>query len=380
MITACAAASLAFSAAAADRNVALKRLGNHYIASGQADGLSMAIIANGKVRFLNFGTTSQATAQPPTRHSVYEIGSVTKVFTSLLLAQAIVEGRVGLNDDIRQHLPGHYPNLEQQGVPVRLVHLAETTSGLPDNIPDLAPLLQQAGPDRAPFLIADRWKEYSTADLLSELRSVTLANTPGSVTRHSNVAAVVLAAILERTYGEPYEKLVARYIEVPFGMKAGSGNARAAKRVPGQNANRLTMPKIEGRYILPAGGLRYSSADLARFVQAQLNRQTAAVRLSQQGTGGGQPATLGFNWHIAPGTNGGRVLRASGSTFGSSSYVEVRPDEGCGLVLLTNRSGAESALYILAAAALQHGICSRLGPRQPTAPRASKADSTGAIR
>lgn len=357
----------------------MERLGNHYIASGQANRLSMAIIANGKVRFLNFGTTSQATAQPPTRHSVYEIGSVTKVFTSLLLAQAVVEGRVGLNDDIRQHLPGHYPNLEQQGVPVRLVHLAETTSGLPDNIPDLAPLLQQAGPDRAPFLIADRWKDYSTADLLSELRSVTLANTPGSVARHSNVAAVVLAAILERTYGEPYEKLVARYIELPLGM-AEAGNVRAAQMVPGQNANRLAMPNIEGRYILPAGGLRYSSADLARFVQAQLNRQTAAVRLSQQGTGGGQPATLGFNWHIAPGTDGGRVLRASGSTFGSSSYVEVRPDEGCGLVLLTNRSGAESALYMLAAAALQHGICSQHGPQRPATPRTTKAKSINRIR
>ena len=339
-----------------------QQLGRLFVASGMADGLAMAVIQNDRVQYFNFGTISPTSVQPPTPDTAFEIGSITKVFTSLLLAQAVVEGRVGLHDDIRQHLPGDYPNLAWDGAPVQLVHLAETTSGLPDNIPDLAPYLAQGGAARAPFLIAERWQDYTEADLLAALASARLVSKPGAESRHSNVAASLLGIILERVYAEPYPSLVKRHIEQPFGMATGTGNRRPL--AIGRDANGNTMPLIVGRHILAAGGLRYSSADLGRFVRAQIRAQSPAIRLSQQATGGGQPATLGFNWQFASDRVHGRILRTSGGTFGSSSYVEIRPDRGCGLVLLANRSGAEGALYTLASEIWEKGLCGQ----RPVAP------------
>lgn len=337
------------AAAAPGTDAALAQPGEDFIRTGQADGLSVAIIEHGAVRFLDFGRVSRASDQRPSQDTVYEIGSITKVFGSLLLAHAVTEGRVDLQDDIRRYLPADYPNLEREGTPVRLAHLAATTSALPDNIPDLAPLIGAEGADRAPFRIAERWATYSNADLLRDLGSATLLDRPGAASRHSNVAASLLAIILERVYGEPFDRLVTRYIEQPFGMGPGSGAARAGDVATGYNGNLVAMPALDSRYILPAGGLRYSSADMARFVQAQLRADHAAIRLSQQPLGGADQPALGFNWRIAASPDGTRVLRASGGTFGGSSYVEIRPELGYGIVLLANRSGAESALYQLAA-------------------------------
>ncbi|UYV15609.1 serine hydrolase domain-containing protein [Porphyrobacter sp. ULC335] len=331
----------------------VQRLGEAFIAADQADALSVAIIEQGNVRFLNFGTISRSSAMRPDSGTVYEIGSITKVFTSLLLAQAVVEQRVDLQDDIRQYLPGDYPNLEWQGEPVRLVHLAETTSALPDNIPDLEPFIEEGGPSRAPFLISERWSSYSNDDFLTDLRSATLIDRPGTTPRHSNVAATLLGIILERVYNDRYETLVSRFIEQPAGMKSGSLEVRASDLATGYSGRGVAMPALDNRYILSAGGLRYSSADMAKFVQAQLRADGKAIRLSQQATMKYDQGGLGFNWRFAIPADGTHVLRASGGTFGSSSYVEIRPERDYGIVLLANRTGAENALYLLAEKAWQ---------------------------
>lgn len=350
-------------AAAANTDAALAQTGEAFIRTGQADGLSVAIIEHGAVRFLNFGRVSRDSDQRPSQDTVYEIGSITKVFGSLLLAHAVTEGRVDLQDDIRRYLPGNYPNLERDGAPVRLAHLAATTSALPDNIPDLAPLIAAEGADRAPFRIAEQWATYSNVDLLRDLGSATLLDRPGAASRHSNVAASVLGIILERVYGEPFDRLVTRYIEQPFGIGAGTGKARASDFAVGYNGNLVAMPALDSRYILSAGGLRYSSADMARFVEAQLRADHPAIRLSQSSAGGDTNPALGFNWRIAASPDGTRVLRASGGTFGGSSYVEIRPELGYGIVLLANRSGAESALYQLAGQFRDQSATERNGQR-----------------
>lgn len=367
LVAACAApvASVPASAAVVPQDPELRRLGEGFITAGRADGLSIAIIDGGEIRFLNFGTTSKSAVRQPTEGTVYEVGSITKVFTSLLLAHALTEGRVDLQDDVRRYLPGPYPNLQRDGSPVRLVHLADTTSGLPDNIPDLQPFLAQGGAERAPLLISERWKTYSTADLLVDLGPAALVDRPGAASRHSNVAASLLGHVLETVYGQPYDRLVLRYIETPYGMGRGSGGDSTRDPTPGFNADGLAMPMIEGAYIRSAGGLRYSSADMARFILALLESDEAAIRLSQEPIAGSEHPMAGFNWFRSRSPNSGLVLRASGGTFGSSSYIEIRPQEGYGLVLLTNRSGAEGALYDLAEQAWRQAARSRPSTNTP---------------
>lgn len=110
-------------------------LGETFMKDKQAVGLSIGFYNNGTNYFYNFGTTEKGKALRPTENSIYEIGSITKTFVSLVLANAVLEKRIRLDDDIRKFLNGSYPNLEYRGKPIKVLHLANTTSGIPNWLP-----------------------------------------------------------------------------------------------------------------------------------------------------------------------------------------------------------------------------------------------------
>lgn len=320
-------------------DLTFQRLGNEFIKNGRTDGLSIAVVKDGKAHFYNFGSTTREKTLTPTERSVYEIGSITKVFTSLVLAHAVSEGKVGLQDDIRRYLPGEYPNLAYQGTPVRVVDLANTTSALPDNLPNPFPQ-GKVDPDKAPFMALEAMKRYTDKQLYEELKTASLSDKPGTAPRHSNLAADLLGKILEKVYGEPYETLIARYIEKPFGMATGTGRSRAADEVNGYNKRQVAMPRMYDRAFLAAGGLRYSTADMAKFLTAELAAADPAIRLSQQPAWGDpNNFAVGLNWTLSKTVDSQPRLRMSGSTFGCSSYIEMYPAMDYGIILLANRPG-----------------------------------------
>lgn len=329
---------------------AIPILGAEFVSSGKSDALSIAIVRNGEAHFYNFGSVSPERKVLPSEHSLFEIGSITKVFTALLLAHAVVEGRIGLHDDVRQYLPGNYPNLAFEGTPVRIIDLADFTSALPDNLPDLAKVTASAKPGTESSMIAHAWAQYSEASLLEDLKSVNLVGRPGVIPRHSNIAAELLGVILKRAYGASYEALLTQYIDKPLHMKSGTGNKRSALFVTGYDMQHHAMPAISGDFILPAGGLRYSSADLANFVKAELAASDRALRLTQEPAWGNpENAAVGLGWRISKTSEGKAELYTSGGTFGSSSYIEMVPSLGYGIVLLANRAGeTEGQLHDLA--------------------------------
>jgi serine-type D-Ala-D-Ala carboxypeptidase/endopeptidase len=114
----------------------VQALVDDFVRSGKAPGVSVAVLRDGSTRFYNAGVLSRATNAPVTEHSVHEIGSISKTFTSLLLAHAIGEGRARIDDDVRKHLPPGYDNLVRDGRPIRIADLVTTTSALQDNLPD----------------------------------------------------------------------------------------------------------------------------------------------------------------------------------------------------------------------------------------------------
>lgn len=322
-----------------------QRLGAEFVAADRSDGLSIAVVENGRTHYYNFGTVSRQTLQKPTEDTVYEIGSITKILTSLILANAIGEGKVGLQDDIRGYLPGEFPQLAYEGDPVRLIHLANTSSALPDNLPPLP-----ADAVRAPFQAVAALKRVTDRELYAELAKARLVDRPGREPRHSNLAAILMGGILERVYGQPYERLLARYVEQPLGMQAGTGEARATLLATGYDRDGAAMPALDARSVLSGGGLRYSAADMAKFLSAQLAAKDAAIRLSQSPAWGDpDKVAVGFNWIIGKTVDDRLRLRHSGGTFGFSSYIELYPQRGYGIVLLANRPGeAQGQLQDLA--------------------------------
>ena len=315
--------------------------GEAFVKAGHADGLSIVVVLDGKPAFLGFGTQERGKNAPPTADTVFEIGSISKTFGSLLLAQAVVADQARLDDDMRRYLPpGDYPGLAYQGRPVTLRDLVATTSALPDNLPEsLVVAAKGAKPAEAPFVIVKGLAGYTTPQFLADLRRASLQREPGKLPAHSNVAAQIVGLIDAKVLGKPFETLLAERIERPLGMASGTGRDRAAPMATGYTSSGRAAPVWDAPVTRAAGGLRYSARDMAKYVARQLDESDPAVRLSHQPQWGDpKERAIGFNWIIETTIDGGTRLSHSGGTFGFASYMELYPEEHYGVVLLANRS------------------------------------------
>ena len=325
-------------------DLVVQQEGKAFIKEPTRVGLSVGIIKDKQTYFYNFGTTEKGTSKAPTQNTIYEIGSVSKTFASLLLAQAVTEKRLSLEDDVRKYLKGKYPNLAYAGKPIKLVHLANTTSALPDNLPDRTATWQQANPDSIPSLILKASSTYTKQNFYDDLHSVKLDTVPGLLPRHSNAGAQLLAYILENVYQIPYEKLVEKYIEKPLQMRSATtvkaGNSLLAV---GHNEKGNRMPYHFINNLEPSGGLRYSAADMVKYLAFQLAETNKAVALSHQPTWGSlEEEAIGLNWNMRKTADSKRQLLHTGGTFGFASYCSFYPELGFGIVVLSNESDRET--------------------------------------
>ncbi|WP_460961789.1 serine hydrolase [Spirosoma litoris] len=316
---------------------AIQQLGTAFVREKTHVGLSIGIIRNGKTSFYNFGTTEKGKNLVPTQHTIYEIGSITKTFGSLLLAKAVLEKRAKLDDDIRQYLDGDYPNLAYEGKPIRLVNLTNWTSELPDNFPNQPDRFKQVNPDSVPFRIVNELSHYTKQDFFNDLHAVKLKAAPGQNPRHCNVAAQLVGYILEKIYQMPYEELIRKQVEEPLQMQNTFGPIPSDLFAKGYDGKGNPMPAFTMKAMQAAGGLRYSATDLLKYAAYQLDERNKAVQLTHQLTWGdpGNQA-FGLNWFLHKTIDSKRQVEHSGGTFGFASYCDLYPDQKVGLVLLAN--------------------------------------------
>ncbi len=306
-----------------------------FLKEAKADGISVAIVRDGETQFHDAGFAVRGGARA-SRNTVYEIGSITKTFTGLILSHAIQEKRVALTDDIRRYLPSGFGNLAKDGRSITFADIVTTTSALPDNIPDWHDALGNPTPAELPLRITQFYKNYMPPDFLRDLAKVQLIDTPGREARHSNTASELLGILLSRIYGQPYPTLVTRYIEKPFGMRGGAGAISPALLAIGYTDK--AMPALSLPIVLPAGGLRYGTADMARYLRAQIvARDPAVARTQQRLWGTPDHQAIGFHWIIAKAADSQLYYRHSGGSFGCSSYCDFYPALRYGIVLLSNR-------------------------------------------
>jgi Beta-lactamase len=108
-----------------------------YTGQNSPAGIAIATLYRGQERYYNYGEVVRGGKVLPTSRTIFEIGSITKTMTGVLLAQAVRDKKLQIDDDIRRYLPGKYPQLEFGGKPIRVRHLAKHTSGLPASPPGI---------------------------------------------------------------------------------------------------------------------------------------------------------------------------------------------------------------------------------------------------
>ena len=288
---------------------ALRALGRDWLEHYHGIGLSIGIYDDGKSSFYNFGSTQLEGNRPPTKDTIYEIGSISKTMTGQLLARAIVEGRAQPSDEIERYLGEPYPNLANEGEKVRLIHLANMTSQLMDNIPDMTQVrLVKGEPLEATRMAVI--SRYTREEFLRQLHRVAPRLKPGSDPAHSNVASMLLGVALEKIYGEPFETILQREIEKPLRM--GSGTQPDTRLL----AKRLHREERAAAALLGADGLSVRGSSLQ-------HRRAAAIRgLAAGGAGclgeAGAPAHL---VHAGQAPVGGDVLDRVGNAARTAAAV-----------------------------------------------------------
>ncbi|CAM3991519.1 serine hydrolase [Mucilaginibacter galii] len=313
-----------------------------FMRSGNRVGISIGVLNNGKSFIYNYGSTTPGQQRLPTGNSVYELASITKTFSSALLAQAVIDKKAKLDDDIRLYLDEEYPNLEYKGTPIKLVNLANLTSGLPNWMPDNKDLFNNANPDSIPYILDALHKKYTRTDLYRDLHWVNLDIVPGSVTKHCNTAAQLLGYIMEKVYGAPLEMVLRKQLTGPLNMNNTTflteGNLPAAL-VKGYDGKGKLMPFIVWDDLKVAASLSSTVADMLKYVAYEMDEHKAEVNLSHQPTNGKpEMGAIALNWKINQTATNGLKISHTGGSLGFSTYMVFYPHAKMGIVLLTNEA------------------------------------------
>lgn len=302
-------------------------LAGEYFRNPKTTALSVGVIKDGKRFTYHYGETAKGNHHLPDNSTVYEIGSVTKTFTATLLARAVLAGKVSLTDDIRKYLGNDYPNLEYNGMPIRLIDLANHTSrlpGLPGNFEAQVPFLPLQ-----PYL---NYTQEMFWNFIHEFRPDTL---PGQKFEYSNTGFTLLGKILEKINNKSYETLLKKEVFGPLGMKRATTILSTAKgsKALGYSENGRPIGVSTLQLFVPAGGIYADLEDMLQYTGQQIAEKDKAVKLTHQLTQG----NTGLSWGMVDLPSGkGRMLQHSGSTEGFNSNVTVFPDIKSGFVVLAN--------------------------------------------
>jgi len=322
-----------------------------------AMAVSIGVIFNGDSGTFHFGSLNPGRATPPTDATIYPIASITKTFTGVLLAQAVLEHRVALDDDVRKYLIGSYPNLEFQRRPIRLKDLLDHRSGLPFLLPDVPQGQPEFAHDATPWTarVAALESHYSRQDFLHDLHKVVLSAVPGTTVSYSNAAAILVGYILEEIYGKPYDVLLHDRILQPLHMTNTAivqTPEEVSRTARGYDAKGIMMPEAPIA-LGAAAGLKSTITDMLAYAAWGVAEKDPAIRLAHQPvvtvapqvTGLKYPYMSGLNWqeiHATGATGTRRLIWQSGGMDGYASYCIEEPELHLAVVALFNESGASS--------------------------------------
>jgi serine-type D-Ala-D-Ala carboxypeptidase/endopeptidase len=291
-------------------------------------------------RIVTYGSLGEKDLRSLTGDTLFEIGSITKVFTSLLLADMVQRGEVALSDPVAKFLPG-VTLPERNGKRITLRDLAAHTSGFPKD----APIKTLVNP----------YEHYSPEQMYQYLSGLRLTRDIGSRWEYSNIGVALLGHALALRAGTDYEHLVATRITGPLGMNNTWITLTPDARMRLVTGHTMIGPPASENELgtWPAmGAMRSSAADLLTLLSAFLGHSNTplapAMALMVQTRlpiHDGQVQALG--WQIGwpwrgPGSPESTIASHMGITAGFTSFAGYNPKTRVGVVVLANHVAIDS--------------------------------------
>jgi Beta-lactamase class C and other penicillin binding proteins len=235
---------------------------NAYLKQQNTQSLAIGILKNGQTKTYFYGETAKGNQTPPTKTSIYEIGSLSKVFTAILLSNLVEEGTITLDQPISLFLPDTLKKNEELSK-ITFQMLANHTSGLP-RLPDNLDKVKG-------FNENDPYKTYDKKALYNYLSSFKNKKNPGEEYEYSNLGYAVLGDIICGIYKKSYEQLVKDIIGKPLDMN------NTFQVLDPKRKDTFKVYNKDGQEVIPwsfdafgpAGGLKSTLEDLLKFANAQ---------------------------------------------------------------------------------------------------------------
>jgi len=312
---------------------------------------SICIYKDGEKYIGHYGEIEKGEKNKPTDESLYCIGSVTKTFLGLLVAQAVIDGELDLEMDIRKYLKEDYPNLEYEGKPIKIKDLVTHTSALPGNMPlEKAALFEQIDSSLMQRM-NDVDANYSKEKFLKELHTITLDTLPGVAFSYSNAGANLTAHILENVYEKPFESL----LEEKIFQKAGITNThillneeQESKVIKGYGIGGVLAP-MEHLSLWGADGRMYSNMpDMVKYIKLQLDENNPAILKSHEVLKSySETNKTGYFWPIGYDETDGTYYEHHGGSFGAQTWLFIIPKHNMGIMIAVNNGDFDTGPKIL---------------------------------
>ena len=294
-------------------------------------GIVIGLIDPTGTTFFSYGRRSDD-GDPIDADTVFEIGSVTKVFTGILLADLVEKGKVSLDDPIENFLPKTVTLPSRGTTKITLHHLTTHRSALP-RVPDNMEVTD----------LKDPYANYAKDRLYDFLSQYELERDIGAIYEYSNLGVGLLGHILGLVADKSYEEMVKKVITKPLHMKSTGIKlrGRAKKHMATGHANGKAVDPWSFDCLAGCGALRSTATDMAKFMSANMGLKKSSVskalqRAISERTDTGIPnLEIGLGWHISN-LNDTTIVWHNGGTHGFYAYCGFVPATNKGVVVLTN--------------------------------------------
>jgi CubicO group peptidase (beta-lactamase class C family) len=294
--------------------------------------LSIGIYNNGTSTFYAFNGDSAS--HLPTDSTLYQIGSVTKLFTGILYANSINNNHVDSTAVLSKYIGEKITYKEKEA---NLTQLAQHTSGLPREPNNLDLTITDA---HNPF------SNYTNADLDSFLKTARLNTAPGNTYAYSNTGMGLLAYILSSVRESTFEKLLQQEICTPLKMgetTTSPDTTLLSQTVKSYYRGTPTSDFTFQEPLIGAGGIYSSTRDMLKFIEANITPDSTSISndliLAQTPRKVDKFITLGYAWEISSITISGELIEVfehSGNTLGASSILFLSKKKNIGIIVMAN--------------------------------------------
>lgn len=313
-------------------------------------GLAVGVLDDGQATSFGLGVASLETGQPVTANTLFQIGSITKVFTATLVMRLVEDGLLDLDTPVASYLPELRLADDEARRTITLRHLLSHSSGLEGDYFNHVGPRYGFGDDALPRAIAD----------FDQLRQL---NRPGEVWAYCNAGFHLSAAVIERVIGQKYEAAMRERIFAPLGLERSFFFAHEAivypyavghnQTVPGGDEHEVARVYPRPRCAHAAGAIISTVGDLLRFAafhisdgqmdgEPLLSPASLAAMRAPQVRAGNFADHYGIGWALQS-RGGVTVVSHGGTTNGFQAQLALVPERGFAIAALTNSSRGAAA-------------------------------------